>query len=211
MYIFETVGIESYIEDLIFICLAQLSAACLTEEEMILFNATQQRDDCLLPPSPTSDVGEQCLFYFSFIILSLFVVEILVSFYAFGWRRYTKLLFLIDAFIVLASFIIGVYFHFGSVTKSGRSAVALVILRLWKIVRAIHAIAHSISLRNRLMIEKIQEAMTLMKEQKEEADERLEKERQKIDFLKDLLEVHGIEITDKRLDDNMERNCTTAF
>src|SRR5690349_21148615 len=109
---------------------------------MSQYNTTEQRDSCLLPYSDDLHRGELFLFYFSVILLITFVSEVFLTFYAFGWKHYLNPLYLSDGLIVFASFIMEIYFHYGNIGRAGRAAAAIVILRLWKIVRAIHAVAH---------------------------------------------------------------------
>ncbi|CAF1147580.1 unnamed protein product [Rotaria sordida] len=199
--------------DLVF---ALLSSPCLAEDEMELYNTTIQRSECLLYRSSALIGGEHFLYYVSLIILSIFVLEISVSFYAFGWRRYIKPLFLLDACIVLVSLILEIYFHFSNFNKSGRTASAFVILRLWKIVRALHAVAHSISLRNRLIVEKIQQAFDIVREENDEANEELEKQQIKIEYLMESLQTTGTKVTHEQLDKyvktkHRQRKYVTTF
>ena len=154
---------------------------CLTEHEIEEYNITIHRVTCVLEPSHHLEIGELALYYISFIIICIFVLEIFTALYAFGWRRYLKSLFLLDAIIVITSFILEVYFHFGTSTRAGRVSAGIVVLRLWKIIRAIHAIAHSISLRNRMIIEEIEKARTVLKEEKRQAQKTVLKQQQIID------------------------------
>lgn len=151
------------------------------------YNTTVQRDSCLLPYSVHLTHGELFLFYFSVLLLIIFVLEIFISFYAFGLRHYANPLYLLDSIIVFSSFLMELYFHYGSIGRAGRAAAALVVLRLWKIVRAIHAVVHSITLKNRLIIKKIQEAQTTIQEEKEGTERMLEKQNIKVEYLADLL------------------------
>jgi hypothetical protein len=141
-----------------------------------LYNTTQQPSECLLPLSRSVDDGELALFYISLILISTFVLEIFAAFYAFGWRRYTKLLYLFDAIVVLVSFILEVYFHFGNVVKIGRAAAGLVVLRLWKIIRAIHAIAHTMALRNHIIVEEIEQAREMLNDEKLHAEKTIDQQ-----------------------------------
>ena len=151
------------------------------------YNTTIQRETCLLEYSSDLIRAELFLFYFSVLLLSLFVIEVFLSFYAFGWKYYKNPLYLIDAIIVYASFIMELYFHYGNIGRAGRAASAIIILRLWKIIRAIHAVAHSITLKNRLLIKKIQEAKILLEEEKEQTEKTLEKQDIKLEYLMNLL------------------------
>lgn len=61
------------------------------------------------------------------------------------------------------------------------------ILRLWKIVRAVHAVAHSLTMKNRLLIKKIEEAKVILEEERVLIEEILEKQNIKTDFYVQLL------------------------
>ena len=173
------------------------------------FNITEQREGCLIEPTPHLEKGELALFYTSYVIICIFVVEVLSALYAFGWRRFTKILFLLDAVIVFASFIMETYFHFGSATKAGRASAALVVLRMWKVVRAIHAIAHSISLRNHMIIEKIKEAEKALKEELRESEKIIYEQKMKIDGLTMLLEKNGMQSTPDEINESPRKRASS--
>ena len=165
----------------------QLSLACFSEEQMKQYNTTEQPNNCLVLPSAALDKGEAALFYISLIIVSIFVLEIFTAFYAFGWRRYTKLLFFFDAFIVISSFILEIYFYYGNVGNAGKASAGIVVLRMWKIIRAIHAVAHAVTLRNHIIIEEIEKAREVINEEKLEAENTINEQRDEINYLTDLL------------------------
>jgi hypothetical protein len=83
------------------------------------------------------------------------------------------------------------YFHYGNIGRAGRAAAAIVILRLWKILRAIHAVAHSITLKNRLLIKKIQEAQIIIEEEKQTTEQMLQKQDIRVEYLANLLKSIG--------------------
>ncbi|CAF4635922.1 unnamed protein product [Rotaria sp. Silwood2] len=186
-YVIILLVITDLIVVLVDLILAQLSSPCLTNEEMIFYNTTEQRDTCLLDFSLHLVHADLFLFYFSVLLLTIFVLEIFISFYAFGWKYYMNPLYLLDSAIVFASFIMEIYFHYGNIGRAGRAAAAVVILRLWKIIRAIHAVAHSITLKNRLLINKIQEARILLEEEKQQVEQTLEKQEIKMEYFINIL------------------------
>jgi hypothetical protein len=155
------------------------------------YHTTEQRDSCLLANSVQLDRADLFLFYFSVLLLSLFVLEILISLYAFGSKYYKNPLYLLDGTIVFSSFIMELYFHYGNIGKAERAAAAIVILRLWKIIRAIHAVAHSISLKNRLMLDRILEAKVLLEEEKQQEELTLEKQEIKVGYFINILSKMG--------------------
>ncbi len=172
---------------------------------MIFYNTTTQRDSCLLPYSINLYRGELFLFYFSFFLLIIFVLEVFISFYAFGWHHYKNPLYLTDGIIVFSSFIMEVYFHYGNIGRAGRAAAAIVVLRLWKIVRAIHAVAHSITLKNRLLIKKIQEAQIVIEEDKLNTEKMLEKQEIKLEYFMNILKSLGKCPTTQQIDKYVDK------
>ncbi|CAF1187502.1 unnamed protein product [Adineta steineri] len=174
---------------LVDLVLAQLSSPCLTDQELIEYNTTLQRDTCLLPYSVALSRAELFLFYFSVVLLIIFVLEIFLSFFTFGFQHYKNVLYLLDSIIVFTSFVMEIYFHYGNIGRAGRAAAAIVVLRLWKIVRAIHAVVHSITLKNRIIIRKIQEAQTIIEQEKSTTEKMLEKQEIKVDYLTNLLKT----------------------
>ncbi|UJR10875.1 hypothetical protein I4U23_015062 [Adineta vaga] len=204
-YIIILLVVTDLIIVLIDLVLAQLSSPCLTDDEMEQYNTTEQRDSCLLEHSPSLVRADLFLFYFSVLLLSLFVLEVFISFYAFGWKYFKNPLYLLDGLIVCASFIMELYFHYGNIGRAGRAAAAIVILRLWKIVRAIHAVAHSITLKNRLLIRKIQEAKVILEEEKLHTEQTLEKQEIKIEYFVNILTTMGRLPTTKQIDKYVNR------
>jgi hypothetical protein len=158
---------------------------------MEYYNTTVQQDSCLLEYSIDLTRTNLFLFFFSTLLLCLFVLEVFISFYAFG-RKYLKSpLYLLDGIIVLTSFILEIYFHYGNIGHAGRAAAAIILLRLWKILRVIHAVAHSITVKNRLLIEKIEEAKILLEIEKEQTEQTLAKQEIKLDYVVKILSTIG--------------------
>ena len=183
---------------------------CLTEEEREEHNITIQRGTCILEPSHHLETGELALYYISLVIICIFVLEILTAFYAFGWRRYLKILFLLDTIIVITSFILEVYFHFATSARAGRASAGIVVLRLWKIIRAVHAIAHSISLRNHVIIGEIEKARTILREEKFEAEKTVLKQQQIIDNFTYLMTQSNTPTTQEKTNQIIRRRAYTA-
>lgn len=167
--------------------LAELSAACFTDEEIEEYNLTEQRESCLIEHSIHLKRTELFLFYISITLLSCFVLEVFVSLYTFRWKYFRNPLYLLDGSIVIASFIMEICFHYGDLGHAKRAASAIMILRLWKIVRAVHAVAHSLTMKNRLLIKKIEEAKVILEEERVQIEEILEKQNIKVDFYVHLL------------------------
>jgi hypothetical protein len=92
-----------------------------------------------------------------------------------------------------------VYFHWGNVGKAGKAAAGLVILRLWKIIRAIHAIAHSMSLRNHIIVTEINKARMILNEEKAQAEETIQQQKIQIDYFTEILEKNGIKTNQEQI------------
>lgn len=141
-----------------------LNLPCLSEQQIEAFHAqgmqsVDQPAACLLPGRPSLTAGEWFLWAMSITLLFVFVFDILTSLFAFGWRRFTQPIFAIDAVVIVASLVLEFVFQLSpSITNAQSSPAALVLLRLWKIIRAIHAVAHSIELKNQSVIREIREA-----------------------------------------------------
>ncbi|TFK34988.1 hypothetical protein BDQ12DRAFT_688853 [Crucibulum laeve] len=169
--------------------LSMLSLSCYTEEQKARFEELGLEDvpepsSCLLHESTALNNGEWFLWAVSVFLLGLFVLEIFASLIAFGWRRFLKPLYGIDMLVVFASFIMEIYFRFAHHgVEAGSSPAALVVLRLWKIVRAIHAIAHSIELKNQTIIEEVKEAKRQVEVEHHETEALLRRDRLKIEYL----------------------------
>lgn len=101
---------------------------------------------CTLAPSPSRDLLENSIFGVNVSLLALFTLDVLAALYAFGPRTYcASWITLLDGFVVLTTLALDVYFHL-STSPSAKSPIALVVLRLWKVFRAVHAIAHALEL-----------------------------------------------------------------
>ncbi len=117
-------------------------------------------------------------------------------------------MYLIDGVIVLFSFVLELYFHYGHIGRAGRAASAIILIRLWKIVRAIHAVAHSITIKNRMLIERIQEAQILLEEEKHQAEQTLEKQEIRVNYLVHILTNIGKLPTNKQIEKHVNDTWT---
>ncbi|KAJ1560841.1 hypothetical protein HK405_005781 [Cladochytrium tenue] len=103
--------------------------------------------------SPALATGEAALFWMSVALLIFFVLEVALNVYAVGLKHLRSVVMAIDAIVVYASLFMELYFHFTGQENSGSGGI--VILRIWKIVRAMHAIAHAIELRGHNIIKAV--------------------------------------------------------
>ncbi|KAJ3114688.1 hypothetical protein HDU96_001780 [Phlyctochytrium bullatum] len=120
--------------------------------------------------TPQIETLIEALMWGSITILIMFFIEILVSAFAFGLVFFTRILHAFDAVIVIASLFLELYLHFSHGNPSNSSAI--IILRIWKIVRCMHAIAHTIQLRAYRMVKSLEGVMDRM-EVETEARQRL--------------------------------------
>ncbi|GAA6000523.1 hypothetical protein JCM10207_008051 [Rhodosporidiobolus poonsookiae] len=134
---------------------ALLTAGCMTEEvyEYVLHAVESSHGHlkpaafaCTMAPTAGREALENAIFGINISLLSVFMAEVLASIYAFGPITYcTSWVSLLDGFVVVTTLCLDVYFHL-SKDPAAKSPVAVVILRLWKIFRAIHAIGHALQL-----------------------------------------------------------------
>lgn len=77
--------------------------------------------------------------------------------YEFGPATYcSSWVTLLDGFVVLTTLCLDVFFHL-STSASAKSPIALVVLRLWKVFRAVHAIAHALELHYQELVDSARE------------------------------------------------------
>lgn len=164
------------------------------------YNTTQQRELCILEHTIHVHRTEIFLFYFSFLFICIFVLEIFVSLYALRWKYFKNRLYLLDGIVVIASFVLEIVFHYGNLGNARRAASTIIILRLWKIIRAVHAVAHSLTLKNRLLIEKIEEAKGILEEERTQIEQTLEKQNLKLNYYVHLLNNSGKLPTQEQID-----------
>ncbi|GAA5911513.1 hypothetical protein JCM6882_000523 [Rhodosporidiobolus microsporus] len=145
---------------------ALLTAGCMTEEvyEYVLEAVehshgllTPASFACTMAPSHSREALESAIFGINLALLSVFMTEVCCAIYAFGPVTYvTSWVTLLDGFVVTTTLVLDVYFHTAK-DPAAKSPIAVVILRLWKIFRAIHAIGHALSLHFNEMMEASEE------------------------------------------------------
>ncbi|KAM0754552.1 hypothetical protein T439DRAFT_377015 [Meredithblackwellia eburnea MCA 4105] len=108
---------------------------------------------CTFKPSHAREILEMAIFVVNVFLLSLFNIEVISSIYAFGPITFFKSwVSVMDGCIVTGTLVLDVYFHARN-EPAAKSPIALVILRLWKIFRAVHAIAHALELHYHEVVE----------------------------------------------------------
>jgi hypothetical protein len=167
-----------------------LNLPCLTDEQREWFEEHQIEElpptpNCKLPDSSALEGGEWFLWAFSVALLSLFTIELFLSLIAFGPKHFKKPIYFIDAIVVIASLTLEVYFKVGDGGRLETVPSAIIALRLWKIVRAVHAIAHSIELKNQEIIKQVKSAKSQVEESLDQVSQILEAEQLKIDYLRE--------------------------
>ena len=93
---------------------------------------------CVLESEATPDVS-RILSIMTITILSIFVLEVLIKLFAFGFGLFKKCFEVFDAIVILISFIIDVVHFFFEENELVILFELLIILRLWRIVRIITA------------------------------------------------------------------------
>lgn len=159
--------------------ISMLNLSCYTDKQLEQFKEEgiphiAEPDTCLLHHSPSVVAGEWFLWGMSILLLSIFLIDILVALFAFGPRRFKKPIFAIDAVVIVASLIMELIFKLSPNIYDAKSTpAAMVLLRLWKVIRAIHAVAHSIELKNQSIIRKIKEAKMRVEEEHRIASQKI--------------------------------------
>ncbi|GAA6034805.1 hypothetical protein JCM8097_009307 [Rhodosporidiobolus ruineniae] len=187
---------------------ALLTAGCMSEEvyEYVLEAVEHSHHHlspasfaCTMAPSHSREALENAIFGINISLLSVFMTEVLAAVYAFGPVTYcTSWVTLLDGFVVVTTLCLDVYFHM-SKDPAAKSPIAVVILRLWKIFRAIHAIGHALSLH----FEQLMEAS-------EEGRKKLEMERMtesiRLNYVRNaLIRATGSDVDPVLIEDEVQR------
>ncbi|KAJ3233354.1 Voltage-gated hydrogen channel 1 [Chytriomyces hyalinus] len=98
--------------------------------------------------------GTEFLFWLSVTILSLFFIEIVASAVLFGLKHFKNPINVFDAIIITAAIVTEMYFHFSGLESSGSNAV--IILRIFKLVRGMHAVAHAAAFQARQRVHQLE-------------------------------------------------------
>ncbi|ORY02636.1 hypothetical protein K493DRAFT_297843 [Basidiobolus meristosporus CBS 931.73] len=94
------------------------------------------------------NVGKQTLFAIGISILSMFMLEIVLKLLFMGIRHFLNFWQMLDLIVVSASFILEIYFHTIRSTSNRAASGVIILFRFWKILRVIHAVAHSVEIKN---------------------------------------------------------------
>jgi hypothetical protein len=188
------------------VVISLLNLPCFTDVQLEKFRELGVDDppestSCILHESNALIGADWFLWGLSVFLLSCFMLEVIASLFAFGPRHFKKPLYAIDGIVVTASLVMEIFFRFGDHGKLGDSPSALIVLRLWKIVRAIHAIAHSIELKNQAIIQEVQAAKAQVEEEHHQASEALERDHLKIQYLRTKVP----EVQDTELEEHVEK------
>jgi hypothetical protein len=158
-----------------------LSLPCPTDAQLEFFkehglDELPSYPRCKLRETPSLEAGEWALWSLSIVLLGIFCIELFLSLIAFGPKHFKKPIYAIDAIVVSASLVLEVFFKFADGGKLETAPSAIITLRLWKIVRAIHAIAHSIELKNKEIIRAVKKAKAEVEETMVDLEKALERE-----------------------------------
>ncbi|KAJ1562474.1 hypothetical protein HK405_011712 [Cladochytrium tenue] len=98
--------------------------------------------------------GASALVWMSVALLVLFAIEIAVGVYASGVRHLRSVVMAVDAVVVYASLVLELYFVLNG-QENNATAGIVILLRIWKLVRVTHVVAHTVELRHRNIIKAV--------------------------------------------------------
>uniref|UniRef100_A0A8C4R543 Voltage-gated hydrogen channel 1 n=1 Tax=Eptatretus burgeri TaxID=7764 RepID=A0A8C4R543_EPTBU len=136
--------------------------------------------------------GTEVLHYLSLSVLSLFVVELLVKLYVFRLEFLHHGLELLDAAVVLISFVLDIVYSLQH--NAFDAAGFLVLLRLWRVVRIANGIVISVKGRARKKISALRNEKEALMEQLAIREAEQQKQEVKIHKMETLLREHGINL-----------------
>ncbi|KAI9333179.1 hypothetical protein DFJ73DRAFT_854638 [Zopfochytrium polystomum] len=91
--------------------------------------------------------GQEAIFWTSTCLLVAFAGDVLLHFYVEGWRMFRSIVACVDAVVVFGSLCITLSFKYTNTNIPG--AGSIIALRVWKIIRIMHAVAVSTNLGHR--------------------------------------------------------------
>lgn len=186
--------------------LSLLSLPCYTEEQKLYFSEHGLMDlpvptNCKLPESHGTETADWFLWALSTTLLTIFVVELFAAGIAFGFiTRYKKPIYMIDAIVVLSSFVSEIYFKFGKASLRAAPST-LIALRMSKIIRAVHAITHSIVVKSHAIISRVRTAKAILETSYHNLSSMFEQQERKISYLRS----KATQVTDMELDEYVEK------
>ncbi|KAJ7849175.1 hypothetical protein B0H13DRAFT_2361452 [Mycena leptocephala] len=172
--------------------IALLNLPCFTEEQKLYFAQHGIVElplpaNCKLQETNASDDAERFLWSLSVTLLSIFIAELIAAGIAFGFvTHFRKPIYMVDAII--------------SSLKSAPST--LIALRLSKIVRAVHAITHSIGLKNQAIIKRVEAAKAVLEASHQQISSMFEQQEWKISYLR----AKVTQVTDTELEDYVRQH-----
>lgn len=84
------------------------------------------------------------LYILSLSILSIFFIEIVLKVVAYGWQFFTKWMFVFDAIVIISSLALESFYGL----RHGQIVSLLVMLRLWRVIRIVYAVAYTEKMRH---------------------------------------------------------------
>ena len=192
--------------------LSILTLSCYSETQLAIFEKSGLYDmpeppTCLLHESSALADGEWFLWAISVFLISIFTAELLITLFGWGLQRLKKPIFTVDLIIVVTSLFLEIFFQLSPSHNRSASPAALVFLRLWKIIRAIHAVAHSVEMKNQSIIRQLMEAKQEIEEEHRATDLRARRAEYKISYLRE----HASDVSSEVLEDyvNSKMSCET--
>ncbi|KAI9345804.1 hypothetical protein DFJ73DRAFT_960704 [Zopfochytrium polystomum] len=107
-------------------------------------------------PSAGLSTLEDALFWISTSLLIVFAADVLLHLYVEGLRMFKSLVTSFDAVVVYSSLVMVLVFKYTNTGQSGSSAI--VALRIWKMIRVMHAMSASIEMSHQRTIRAIKSA-----------------------------------------------------
>ncbi|KAJ3114689.1 hypothetical protein HDU96_001781 [Phlyctochytrium bullatum] len=131
--------------------------------------------------TPALDSLLAAFVWVSVSILTVFAIEIAVSVYAFGWVFLKRFIHGFDALVVVVSLFLELYLEFTMHHETNSSAIIL--LRIWKMIRCMHAIAHMLMMRTQRMVKTLEEVNNRIESDGHAMQKLIEFQKERIGFI----------------------------
>ncbi|XP_030075933.1 voltage-gated hydrogen channel 1 [Microcaecilia unicolor] len=167
----------------------QIAIVCLVVIDALFVLCEILLDLEIIKPD-THHIAPQVFHYLSLSVLTFFVVEIFGKLYAYRLEFFHHKFEILDAVVVLISFIIDIIYI--AQENLFQAVGLLILLRLWRVARIINGIIVSIKTTAEEKITKLRAANHALSETVEQLQQQCKQKEDEIDRLQKLLQQHQV-------------------
>uniref|UniRef100_A0A8D0GUM3 Voltage-gated hydrogen channel 1 n=1 Tax=Sphenodon punctatus TaxID=8508 RepID=A0A8D0GUM3_SPHPU len=167
----------------------QIVVVCLVILDALLVLAELLLDLKIIHPDK-KEIAPKVFHYLSLSIVSLFLVELAFKLYAYRLEFFHHKFEVLDAIVVVVSFVLDVVLLFHEHEFEGLGL--LILLRLWRVARIINGIILSITTRSEQQVSKVKQANQQLTTKVQQLEYSCAEKEKEVERLNKLLKEHGL-------------------